>query len=106
LFPSLKTNHIRERKRRERKRKKDVPIPITVPYSDFLSSAETAGGQRKIRARKRKKTKEREERRREECFLDGRAMLSGREGEKCRGRDAPRSLYFFSKKATSALIAT
>jgi len=52
---------------------------MTVPYSDFLSCAETAGGQRKMRAMKRKKAKEREESRREECFLDGRAMLSGRE---------------------------
>jgi hypothetical protein len=63
---------------RERKRKKDVPIPITVPYSDFLSSAETAGGHRAMRAMKRKKTKEREVRRREECFLDGRAMFRRR----------------------------
>jgi hypothetical protein len=47
-----------------------------------------------MRAMKRKKTKEREERRREECFLDGRAMLSGRESEKCRGQDAPRLFIF------------
>jgi hypothetical protein len=53
-----------------------------VPYSDFLSSAETAGGQRKMRAMKRKKAKERNEKRREECFLDGGAMLGGRESEK------------------------
>jgi hypothetical protein len=32
-----------------------------------------------MREMKRKKAKKREERRREECFLDGRAMLSGRE---------------------------
>ena len=28
-----------------------TPIPITVPYSGFLSSAETACGQIRIRAR-------------------------------------------------------
>jgi hypothetical protein len=55
----------------------NVPIPITVPYSDFLSSAETEGGQRRMRAKKRKKAKEREERRREDCVLDGRDMLEG-----------------------------
>jgi hypothetical protein len=94
LFPSLKMNRIRERKRREREReKKDVPIPITVPYSDFLSSAETAGGQRAMRATKRKKAKEREERRREECFLEGRAMFNGRESEKSGKVDAPPPLY-------------
>lgn len=84
----------REREK-EKKKKEGVPIPITVPYSDFLSSAETAGGQRKMRARKRKKTKEREERRREECFLDGRAMLSGRESEKCRGRETRLDSFIF-----------
>jgi hypothetical protein len=79
-------NHIRERRREREREKKVVPIPITVPYSAFLSFAETAGGQRKMRARKRKKTKEREEMRREECFLDGRAMLSGRESWRGRRR--------------------
>jgi hypothetical protein len=76
LFPSLRIKRIRERK--EEKKKKHVPIPITVPYSDFLSSAETEGGQRRMRAMKRKKAKEREERRREARVLDGRDMLRGR----------------------------
>jgi len=101
-------NHIRERKRR-RKRKKDEPIPITVPYSAFLSSAETAGGQRAMRAMKRRKAKEREERRREECFLDGRAMLSGRESKKCARRDAPQTFYIlrlFQATSPVASIAT
>ena len=52
-----------------------VPIPITVPYSDFLSSAETAGGQRRMRARKRKKAKDKPETRRVVCVLVGRDML-------------------------------
>jgi hypothetical protein len=56
-------------------------MPMTVPYSDFLSSAETAGGQRRMRAKKRKKAKEREERRREDCVLDGRDMFRGRKDE-------------------------
>lgn len=80
-------NHIREGKREERKRRKGVPIPITVPYSDFLSFAETAGGQRKMRARKRKKTKEREVRRREDCFLDGGAMFEGKGKGKVKGQE-------------------
>jgi hypothetical protein len=46
-----------------------------VPYSDFLSSAETAGGQRRIRARKRKKEKDNAETRRVVCVLVGRDML-------------------------------
>ena len=53
-------------------------MPITVPYSAFLSSAETEGGQRRMRAKKRKKAKEREERRREDCVLDGRDMFRGK----------------------------
>lgn len=61
-------------KEKERERK-NVPMPITVPYSDFLSSAETEGGQRRMSVKKRKKAKEREERRREDCVLDGRDML-------------------------------
>jgi hypothetical protein len=48
---------------------------MTVPYSDFLSCAETAGGQRRMRARKRKKVKESPERRRAVCVLVGRDML-------------------------------
>jgi hypothetical protein len=48
---------------------------MTVPYSDFLSCAETAGGQRRRRARKRKKEKESPERRRAVCVLDERDML-------------------------------
>ena len=56
-------------------------MPMTVPYSDFLSSAETAGGQRRMRAKKRKNANEREERRREDCVLDGRDMIRGRKDE-------------------------
>src|SRR6267154_498303 len=83
---------ILEKEREEREReKKDVPIPITVPYSAFLSCGETAGGQSTMSAMKRKNAKERKEKRREECFLDGRAMV----GEKCRGRDAPRLFICF-----------
>jgi len=51
---------------------------MTVPYSAFLSCAETEGGQRQMRAMKRKNAKEREARKREVCFLDGGAMLRGR----------------------------
>lgn len=50
-------------------------MPMTVPYSDFLSSAETAGGQRKMAARKMKKARDSPERRRAECVLVGRDML-------------------------------
>jgi hypothetical protein len=48
---------------------------MTVPYSDFLSCAETAGGQRRMMARKRKKVKDSPERRRAVCVLVGRDML-------------------------------
>lgn len=89
---SKATNHVQTRtayvvpksenkayqRKKGREKKKHVPIPITVPYSDFLSSAETEGGQRRMRAMKRKKAKEREERRREARVLDGRDMLRGR----------------------------
>jgi hypothetical protein len=55
---------------------------MTVPYSDFLSSAETAGGQRRIRARKRKKAKDKPETRRVVCVLVGRDMSRGeKDGE-------------------------
>jgi len=60
---------------REKEPKEHVPIPITVPYSDFLSSAETAGGQRRIRAKKRKKAMDNPETRRAVCVLVGRDML-------------------------------
>jgi hypothetical protein len=75
-----------------------------VPYSDFLSSAETAGGQRVMRAMKRRKAKDREERRREECFLDGRAMLNGKEGSEklVKGRRAS----YICRKGHVAQIAT
>jgi len=51
-----------------------IPIPMTVPYSG-LFSADTAGGQRRMMARKRKKAKDSPERRRAVCVLVGRDML-------------------------------
>jgi hypothetical protein len=60
-------------------------MPMTVPYSDFLSSAETAGGQRRMTARKRKKAKESPERRREVCVLDGRDMLKKKKEKRMNG---------------------
>jgi hypothetical protein len=46
-----------------------------------------------MRATKRKNAKEREEMRREECFLEGRAMLSGRESEKSEDEETRLRLY-------------
>jgi formiminotetrahydrofolate cyclodeaminase len=52
-------NEVREKKGENKgKRAGYVPMPMTVPYSDFLSCAETTGGQRRMTARKRKKAKE------------------------------------------------
>jgi hypothetical protein len=73
-----------EREKARGKKKKNergyVPMPMTVPYSDFLSSAETAGGQRQTTARKMKKARDSPEMRRAECVLVGRDMLEkGRE---------------------------
>jgi len=74
---------LRKTKGEKRKRKMSggyAPMPMTVPYSDFLSSAETAGGQRQMTARKMKKARDSPERRRAECVLVGRDMLEkGRE---------------------------
>ena len=75
LFPSLKRKRKRVRETERKPTKGHVPIPMTVPYSDFLSSAET-GGQRRMSARKRKKANERPERRRVVCVLVGGDMLS------------------------------
>jgi hypothetical protein len=46
-----------------------------VPYSDFLSSAETADGERRRRVKKRKKERDKPERRRALCVL----VLVGRD---------------------------
>ena len=54
---------------------------MTVPYSAFLSaSAETAGGQRRRRARKRQKAKEMPEARRATFVLEGRDIVKERDG--------------------------
>jgi hypothetical protein len=74
---------VKRKRRRGAEKKRDrqyVPIPMTVPYSALLSSADTAGGQRRTRARKRKKAKESPERRRAVCVLVGRDM-SGERGK-------------------------
>jgi hypothetical protein len=72
-------------------------MPMTVPYSDFLSSAETAGGQRKMTARKMKKARDSPERRRVECVLVGRDMLEkGREkGVEVSGRESKEFIYIY-----------
>lgn len=49
-----------------------APIPITLPYSGWVSSACTAGGQKQRMARAARKSREREERRVLLCVRVGR----------------------------------
>jgi hypothetical protein len=67
-----------------------------VPYSDFLSSAETEGGHRRMRARKRKKEKDKAERRRVVCVLVGRDMI-GKELRRGMQRALPFLFLFIFK---------
>jgi hypothetical protein len=96
-------NRVRERKGKdggkERKRARHVPIPMTVPYSDLLSCAETAGGQRRMMARKRKKAKDSPERRREVCVLVGRDMLErGKKGKSEEKLRMMKAFIYFIKR--------